>query len=146
MTDRLAQIVSGHAHVAAIVWLAPSSMDDPQEEEGSAGEQHTMRAGVVAVCLNALSVFVPLHRRGRTALSLAVESGRLPFGHNEVRRVLHDAGREVFLAKTGSWKKRVGRLKELLYCCTGCKQSTKQITPISQIKKVPIKKELGKAH
>ncbi len=100
MTDRLAQIVSGHAHVAAIVGLAPSSVDDAQEEEGPAGQQHAMGAGVVAVRLNALPIFVPFHRRGRAALCLTVKSSWFPFGHNEVRGVLHNAGREVLLAKT----------------------------------------------
>ncbi|TNN86761.1 hypothetical protein EYF80_002944 [Liparis tanakae] len=85
VTDRLAQIVSGHAHVAAVVRLAPSSVDDTQEEEGAAGQQHAVGAGVVAVRLDALPVFGPLHRRGRTALGLTVESGRLPFGDDEAR-------------------------------------------------------------
>ena len=100
MTDRLAQIVSGHTHIAAIVGLAPSSMDDAQKEEGPAGQQHTVGTGVVTVRLNTLPIFVPFHCGGWTALCLAVESGWFPLGHNEVRRVLHNAGREVFLAKT----------------------------------------------
>ena len=79
MTYGLAEIVSGHTHVAAVVRLAPSPVDDAQEEEGSTGEQHSMRAGVVSVRLHALPVFVPLYRRGRAALGLTVESGRLPF-------------------------------------------------------------------
>lgn len=100
MTDGLAQIVPGHAHVAAVVGLAAASVHDAQEEEGPAGQQHAVGARVVAVRLHALPVLVPFHRGGRPALCLAVEGGWFPFGHNEVRGVLHDAGREVFLAKT----------------------------------------------
>ena len=100
MTDGLAQIVSGHAHVAAVVGLAPPPVDDAQEEERPAGQQHAVGAGVVAVRLNALPIFGPFHRGGRTALGLTVEGGGFPFGYDEVRGVLHDARREVFLAKT----------------------------------------------
>lgn len=97
----LPEVVPGHAHVAAFVGLAAASVGDAQEEEGAGGQQHAVGARVLAVRLHALAVFVPFHRGRRPTLCLAVECGRLPFGHDEVRGVLHDAGRGVFLAETG---------------------------------------------
>lgn len=112
VTDRLAQIVAGHTHVAAVVGFAPPAVDDAQEEEGAGGEQHAVRAGVVKVGLDVLAVFVPFHCRRRAALRLAVESCWFPFGHDEVRGVLYDLGREVFLAKTRPWRgRKVRRLQ-----------------------------------
>lgn len=37
VTDGLAQIVPRNTHIATIIWLASSSVDDPQEEKWSAG-------------------------------------------------------------------------------------------------------------
>lgn len=69
-----------------------------------------MGAGVVTVRLNALPVFIPFHRGDRTAFCFTVESGGFPFGYDEVRRVLNNAGRRIFLTKTRRWrdKKRAG--------------------------------------
>lgn len=98
VANRLTQIVSGHTHVAAIVRFAPASVHDAQEEQRAGGQQHAVRTRVVAVRLDALPVFVPFHRGGWPALCFTVEGGGFPFGHNEVRGVLNNAGREVFLA------------------------------------------------
>lgn len=100
VTDRLAQIISGHTDVAAVVWLAPTSVNDAQEEEGSAGQQHAVGARVVSVRLNALAIFIPFHCRGWTALCLTVERGWFPFRHNQIRGVLYNPGWEVFLSET----------------------------------------------
>ena len=97
MADRFTKVVSGHAHVGALVRLAAAAVDDAKEEERAAGQQHALRAWVVAVRLHALAVLVPLHRRCGPALRLAVEGGRLTLGHDQVRGVLHYPGSEVFL-------------------------------------------------
>lgn len=102
VTDRLAQIVSCHTHVTAVVGLAPPSVDDTQEEEGAAGQQHALRAGIIPVRFHPLAILVPLHRRGRPPLRFAVERGGLPLGDDQVRGVLHDPGCGVLLAQTGS--------------------------------------------
>ena len=99
MAAGLSQVVAGHAHVAAVVGLAAAAVHDAQEEERAAGQQHALGAGVVPVRLHPLPVLVPLHRGGGPALRLAVEGGRLPLGHDEVRGVLGDAGGEVLLAQ-----------------------------------------------
>lgn len=77
-------------------------MNDPEEEERAAGQQHALRARVVPVSLHPLTIFVPLHRRGGPPLGFAVESGRLAFGDDQVGGMLHNPGREVLLAQTGS--------------------------------------------
>ena len=103
----LPQVVARHAHVAAVVGLAAAAVHDAQEEERAAGQQHALGARAVPVRLHPLPVLVPLHRGGGPALRLAVEGGRLPLGHDEVRGVLGDAGREVLLAQARSWGSEV---------------------------------------
>jgi hypothetical protein len=90
-------------------------MDDTQEEEGAAGQQHAVGTGVVPVCLHPLPVLVPLHRGGGTPLRLAVEGGRLPLGHDEVRGVLHDPRRGVILTQTRSWEEKIGEMISYTY-------------------------------
>ena len=99
MTHSLAEVVPRHAHVAPVVGLAAAAVDDAQEEERAAGQQHAVGARVVPVRLHPLAVLVPLHRGSGAPLRLAVEGGRLPLGHDQVRGVLHDPGRSVLLTQ-----------------------------------------------
>ena len=98
-TNGLPQVVAGDTGVDALVWFAPASVHDAEEEEGAAGQQHAMRPGVIFVGLNALAVLVPLHAGDGSALSFAVESGGLPFGDDQIRGVLHNPRRAVL----GPW-------------------------------------------
>lgn len=77
-TDGLPQVVASHADVDALVGFAATAVDNAQEEERAAGQQHAVRAWVVPVRLHALPVLVPLHHGQRPALRLAVQRGRLP--------------------------------------------------------------------
>lgn len=71
-------------------------MDDAQEEEGAAGQEHAVRTGVVLVCLHTLPIFVPLYGGSGPALRLAVERGGLPFGDNQIRGVFRYPRSAVF--------------------------------------------------
>lgn len=71
-------------------------MDDAQEEEGAAGQEHAVGPGVVFVRLNALAILVPLYAGSGSALGLAVEGGGLPLGHDQIRGVLRNPRCAVF--------------------------------------------------
>lgn len=104
--DSFSQVVPGHADIGSLVRFAPSSMNDAKEEKWATEQQHALWSGIVPVCFNTLSILVPLHRWGRPPLCFTVESGRLPFGNNQVRWVLHNPGWGVLLAQTGSWSRK----------------------------------------
>lgn len=97
------QVVPGHADIDALVRLAAAAVHNAEEEEGAAGQQHAVGAGVLMVRLHALSVFVPLHGGRRAALRPAAQRGRLTPGHQQVRGVLHDAGCGVLQPRVGAW-------------------------------------------
>lgn len=94
--DGLPQVVARDAGVDALVRFASASVHDAEEEERAAGQEHAVRAGVVPVRLHALAILVPLYAGGGPALRLAVQGGRLPLGHDQVRRVLRNPRRAVF--------------------------------------------------
>lgn len=71
-------------------------MHDAQEEEGAAGQEHAVRAGVIFVRLHALTILIPLNARGGAALRLAVEGGGLPLGDDQIRGVFHNPRCAVF--------------------------------------------------
>lgn len=93
--DGFAKVVPCHAHVDALVRLAPPPVDDSQEEERAAGQDDAMGPGVLSHRLDTFAVFVPLQNGGRPSLRLAVECGRLALGHDQVGRVLGDPRRRV---------------------------------------------------
>lgn len=98
-TDGLPQVVAGHAGVDALVRFAPASVHDAEEEEGAAGQEHAVGAGVVPVRLHALAILVPLYGGRGPALRFAVQGRRLPLGHYQVRGVLRDPRRAVFIPR-----------------------------------------------
>lgn len=98
----LSQVVAGNADVGTFVRLAPSSVDDAQEEKGATGQQHALGAGIVPVCFHPLTIFVPLHCWSWPPLRLTVERGRLPFGYDQVRWVLYNPRWGVLLAQPRS--------------------------------------------
>lgn len=104
--DSFAQVVAGHADIGSLIWFAPSPMNDAQEEKRAAGQQHAVRTWIVFVRFYPLAILVPLHCRSWPPLCFTVESGWLTLGYNQVRRVLHNPGWGVLLAKTGSWQKK----------------------------------------
>lgn len=104
MADSFSQIVSGYAHIRALIWFAAAAVNYSQEEEGAAGQQHAVRTRVVPVGLHPLSILVPLHGGRGPPLGLAIEGGRLALRNDQVRGMLHDAGRVIFLPQTGSWR------------------------------------------
>lgn len=81
-------------------------MNNTQEEKRASGKQHAVRTWVIFVSFHPLSILVPLHCRGWPPLCFTIESGRLPFGYNQVRRVLHNSRWGVLLAQTRSWRKK----------------------------------------
>lgn len=83
-TNGLSQVVSGHAGVDAFIRFAPAPVYDPQEEEGAAGQEHPVRAGVILVGLHTLPIFIPLYAGSGSALCLAVEGGWLPLGDDQI--------------------------------------------------------------
>lgn len=95
-TDRFTEVVSGDTHVHAFIGFAPPSVNNPEEEEGSAGQEHAVGARVLSVRLHSLAILVPLHHRSRSAFSFTVEGGRLAFGHDQVRWVFYDARSCIF--------------------------------------------------
>lgn len=98
----LPQVVAGNTNVGTFIRLASPSVDDAQKEEGAAGEQHALRAGIVPVGLHPFAIFVPLHSRGWPTLRLTVESGGFPLGDDQIRRVLDNPGWGVLLTETRS--------------------------------------------
>jgi len=72
-------------HPAVLLLLA---VHDPQEEEGSRGQQDPVRLGVARRRLHKLAVLVPLDHRFGLTLRLAVQRHRLIFRDYYVRRVL----------------------------------------------------------
>lgn len=94
--DCLTQVVPGYTHVHSFVRFAPSSMHDAQKEKRAAGQQHAVGARVFSVRFDSLPILVPLDDRSRPSFRFAIQCRWLPFGHNEVRRVLYDPWRKVF--------------------------------------------------
>lgn len=82
--DGFAQVIPRYAHVHPFVGLAAPSVNDSEEEEGAAGEEHTVGPRILSVCFDSLAVFVPLHHGGRPTFGLTVQSGGLTLGNNEV--------------------------------------------------------------
>lgn len=80
--DGLAQVIPRYAHVYPFVGLAAPSVNDSEEEEGAAGEEHAVRAWILTVRFDSLAIFVPLHHRGRPTFGLTVQRGGLALGNN----------------------------------------------------------------
>lgn len=100
------KVVPCDADVASFIGFASAPMHNAQEEQGSARQEHPVGPGIVLVGLHPLTILVPLNGGSGPALGLAVQSGGLALGHNDIRRVLHNPRGEVLLAKTRSYKTR----------------------------------------
>ena len=83
--------VGGVAVVDAHIRLVVLVVDDAQEEELSAGQQHAVGGGVLRGCDHRATVAVPRDGGRGVTLGLAVERGRLILGHILVLWVLYDA-------------------------------------------------------
>lgn len=70
--DGLAQVIPRYAHVHSFIRLAASSVNDSEEEKGTAGEEHAVGAWILTVRFDSLAIFVPLHHRGRPTFGLTV--------------------------------------------------------------------------
>lgn len=103
--DGLPQVVARDAGVDALVRFASASVHDAEEKERAAGQEHAVGAGVVPVRLHTLAILVPLYGGGGPALRLAVQGGRLPLGHDQVRRVLRNPRRAVFKPCPRPWRR-----------------------------------------
>lgn len=97
----LSQVVACNTGVDALIRFAPPSVYDAKEEEGAAGQEHAVRAGVILICLHALTVLIPLYTGAGSALGFAVESGRFPLGDYQIRGVLHNPRCTLFKPWSG---------------------------------------------
>lgn len=91
VADGAAVDVGGVAVVDAHVGLGVLVVDDAQEEELAAVEEHAVGGRTVSRRQHALAIAVPRDRGRGIPLRLAVELGRLVLGHVVVRGVFHDA-------------------------------------------------------
>lgn len=113
-THGFSEVVAGHTDIRSFVWFAPAAVNYSQKEEGAGGQQHAMGSRVIFVCLNPLAIFVPLHRRHGSPLSLAVEGSGFALGNYQVGRMLHDAGWRIFLSQTRSCRTQTRDKSELM--------------------------------
>lgn len=70
--DGLAQVIPSHAHVHPFVGFAASPVNDPEEEERAAWEQHAVGPRILTVGFDPVAILVPFHHRGRPALCFTI--------------------------------------------------------------------------
>ena len=94
--------VGRHAVVGAHIRFVVLVVDDPQEEQLSARQQHPVGRRVLIGCDDGLAVPVPRDDGRGVALSLTVEGGRFVLGHVLILWVFNDAwvGRLLDTCKT----------------------------------------------
>lgn len=103
--DGFAQVIPRYAHIHPFVGLAAPSVNDSEEEEGAAGEEHTVGPRILPVCFDSLAIFVPLHHGGRPTFCFTVQSGGLTLGNNEVWGVFDNPWRSILQPGPRSYKR-----------------------------------------
>ena len=95
--------IGGVTIVRADVGLRALVVDDPEEEELAAGQQHPVWLRVLIGRDDRFAVAVPRYDGGRVALRLAVQRRRFILRHVLVLRMLHDPGISYLLY---TWRRR----------------------------------------